>query len=281
MPVGARQRNGRFSIVKTEMKWIIYGVVPLVLSTALQAMYFSGNLVLQRLACPKLPPLSIDAYREFGLVENVQNLLILGILITVIAGAIRSHNPRLRLLFGALACFSTLVLLEEIDYGAHLYAYLTAEEVVGWFEPATSPTFQALLAKTDFGAEPFNLHNRGDLTDIIKNVVSGLILALFVVAPFYDRKIKSEWLRYFMADRFALLTVVTMVLMRLLTRELGDLDSQLIAAAEASGHGTTREVGSMNNNLSEFREVLTYYLFFIYLAVLVFLRKEPQTEADV
>lgn len=264
--------------MKTRTKWLIYGVVPFAISAALQAMYFSGNLVLQRLACPKLPPLSPDSYREFGLVENVQNLLLLGILATVLAGAVRAGAGRLRLVYGVLALLSVFVLLEEVDYGTHFYAYATAESVVGWFEPASSPTFQALLAQADFSAEPFNLHNQGDLTDIIKAVVGVVILGLFVIAPFFERRIQNPWLRFFLADRFALATVVVMVLMRFLTRELAAAEEGIISAAATSGAPVTREVGAMNNNLSEFREVLTYYLFLVYLGVLVFVRKAPETD---
>jgi hypothetical protein len=266
--------------VKTGTKWLVYGAIPLVLSATLQGMYFSGNLVLQRLACPKLPPLSPDAYREFGLVENVQNLLLIAMLAILVAGVMRSRARRLRWAYGALACFTLFVCLEEIDYGTHFYAYLTAEQRVGWFEPANSEAFQAVLSQTDFRAEPFNLHNQGDLTDLFKALAGALILGLFVIAPFFDRRVNNPWIRYFLADRFVLVTVVVMVLMRLLTDQLADWEEGVLAAREQDPAAPYREKGAMNNNLSEFREVLTYYLFLVYLGVLVFLRREPASPAD-
>lgn len=261
--------------MKNRTKWAIYIAVPFVLSAVLQGMYFSGNLVLQRLVCPKLPPLNPDSYREFGLLENAQNLLLLAMLGIVIVGFFRSSHPRLRLAYGLLALFTAFVFLEEIDYGTHFYAFATSPAMVGWFEPATSPSFQAMLAQTDFTSEPFNIHNHGDLTDIIKAVVGVIILGLFVFAPFYEKRIRHPWVRYFLADRFALGTVLVMLVMRFVTRELGNIDDEIVSAAETSATPATREIGAMNNNLSEFRELLTYYLFLVYLGVLVFFRTEP------
>lgn len=265
--------------MKTSTKWVVYGAVPAVLSLVLQGMYFSGNLVLQRIACPKLPPLSLNAYREFGLVENVQNLLLLAIIGIFVAGARRAHLPRLRAAFSVLALFSVWVLLEEIDYGTHFYAYATAEEVGGWFLPAASPEFQALLAQTDFSAEPFNVHNQGDLTDIIKAGVAAVMFVLFVVAPFFAGHLRNPWLRYIVPDRFIVVTVAVMVLMRGLTYYLGEEDAAIVQAAQAAGDAT-REAGAMDKNLSEFREVLTYYIFLLYTGMLVFARRAPEPALD-
>lgn len=261
--------------MKNSTKWVVYGVLPLALSLVLQGMYFSGNLVLQRLICPKLPPLSPDSYREFGLVENVQNLLLLALLLIVVIGVVKSVDKWQRLAFCALTLLTGLVMLEEIDYGTHFYTYMTTSEVAGWFEPAGSPAFQALVAKTDFQAEPFNLHNRGDLTDIIKAIVSAVILGLFVIAPFFEQRITNPWLRYLVPDRFTVITVAVMLLMRFVTRYLSGLDAELILSGQENGQTSGREVGAMSNNLSEFREVLTYYLFLTYLGVIVFFRRAP------
>jgi hypothetical protein len=254
-------------------KWALYGVVPFILVVALQGMYFSGVLELQRLVCPKLPPLHPGAYREFGLLENAQNLLLLGILFVVISGLRRSVVPLQRLAFGLLALFTIFVLLEEIDYGTHIYRYFTTPDVAGWFEPATTPEFQALVSKTDFQSTPVNIHNRGDLTDIIKGVVSALMLGLFVVAPLLVERIKNPWIKYVIPDRFMIVTVAVMVLTRLIARGLEDLDRHFIDLA--ASQGKVREVGAMANNLSEFREFVTYYAFLVYLGVLVFCREAP------
>jgi len=254
-------------------KWAVYGAVPFALVVILQGMYFSGVLELQRLVCPKLPPLHPGAYREFGLLENFQNILLLGILFVVLSGLRRSILPVQRLVFGLLALFTAFVFLEEIDYGTHLYKYFTAPEIAGWFEPATTPAFQALVAKTDFQATPVNIHNRGDLTDIIKGVVSVLILGLFVVAPLLADRVKNPWLKYIIPDRFMIVTVFVMVVTRLIARGLQDLDRHFIDLAASEGR--VREVGAMANNLSEFRELVTYYAFLFYLGVMVFCREAP------
>ncbi len=257
------------------VKWSVYGVIPLCLSLALQLMYFSGNLVLQRLVCPKLPPMPPDAYREFGLLENLQSLFVLAMVVILLIGALRSVHRVQRLAFLALTVFSTFIFLEEIDYGTHFYAYAQLEDVAGWFEPARSDRFQALLAQTDFTATPFNIHNQGDLTDVIKGLAGAVMLLLFVLAPFLTGRIRNPWFHYVAPDRFAVITVVVMVLLRLITHQLGGLDAQWAADGANSG----REVGAMNNNLSEFRELTTYYLFLVYLAVLVFFRRAPEPTA--
>lgn len=258
--------------MKNWSKWVIYGVIPAVLSLVLQLMYFSGNLILQRLVCPKLPPLGLGAYREFGILENLQNLLLIGIAGVFAAGLIRARQGRLRLAYGVLVLFSVFVLLEEIDYGTHFYEYATTEEVAGWFLPVGSPEFQRLLALSDFSGEPFNIHNQGDLTDIIKAGVTLLMLGLFVVAPLIRDRVRNPWLRFVIPDRFILLTVAVMVLMRLVTRYLSHIDEAALASGVPG-----REIGSMNNNLSEFRELLTYYAFLLYAATLVFFRRAPGT----
>jgi len=150
--------------------------------------------------------------------------------------------------------------------------------VAGWFLPTGSPEFQALLAQSDITDEPFNLHNRGDLTDIIKNAVEVLMLVLFVLAPLLANKIRHPWLHIATPDRFIIVTVVLMVLMRFLTRYLLDIDEALYQAAREAGT-RGREVGSMNNNLSEFRELLTYYAFLLYAATLVFVNRPPGVTA--
>ena len=79
--------------MNTRTKWIVYGIVPAALNITAQGMYFSGDLVLQRLICPKLPPLSRNAYREFGLLANVQNLLLIVIAAVFTAGTVRARLP--------------------------------------------------------------------------------------------------------------------------------------------------------------------------------------------
>ena len=263
--------------MQNRLKWVIYGVIPFILGVVPPLMYFSGHLVLQRLVCPKLPPLNPDAYREFGLVENLQNVLLLAIIVIFLAGCCRARMPRFRAVFGVLAAFSIFILLEEVDYGTHWYAFWTAPAHVGWFTPASAPEFQALLAQTDFRAEPFNIHNRGELTDLIKGCVSALMLGLFVVAPLCADRIRIPWLRRVVPDRFIIVTIGVMVLARFITRSLGALDESLLASAQAAGQ-SGREAGAMGNNLSEFREVLTYYVFLVYSGALVLpvLRAERQ-----
>ncbi|HPJ58027.1 MAG TPA: hypothetical protein PLK81_10315, partial [Kiritimatiellia bacterium] len=67
-------------------KLVIYLVIPVVLTGGLAAMYYSGVLMTQRLVAPKLPPLDSHSWREFGLLENGQTLLLAAIVATLTAG---------------------------------------------------------------------------------------------------------------------------------------------------------------------------------------------------
>jgi len=254
-------------------KVLLYGAVPALASTVFHAMYFSDHLVLRRLVSPKLPPLWPGSWREFGLLETSQHLMLLAMAGIALAGLWRKRHGGERIAFAAIALFAAFVLLEEIDYGQHFKNYLTSEHDFEWFEPANQWPPE-LVASIDLETEPLNLHNRGNLTDIIKFFVQAGGLLFFVVFPFIAPRLKIPWLRYIAPDRYAVLTIAVMGAFHLITHTLGDWEREAIARAVASG-GPVPEAGAMRNNLSEFREFNTYYLFLVYLAVLVFFRKSP------
>ena len=54
-------------------------VLPAVMSLLLIAMYFSGNAYLQQLVAPKFANMPLFSAREFGILEILQNILLLGI----------------------------------------------------------------------------------------------------------------------------------------------------------------------------------------------------------
>jgi hypothetical protein len=93
------------------------------------------------------------------------------------------------------------------------------------------------------------------------------------VAPLLVDRVRNPWVKYFIPDRFMIVTVAVMVLTRFTARGLEDLDRHFIEVAASEGR--VREVGAMANNLSEFREFVTYYAFLVYLGVMVFCRQAP------
>lgn len=258
-------------------KILFYLCIPLLMSCILTGMYFSGNIVLQRLVSPVLPPMSPDAWREFGLLENVANIMIL-ILFALACYAVRIKKHLLeRAGFSVLALLFLFVFVEEIDYGTHFYKYATSDNEYNWFMPKTEWS-QELIQSIDLDTKPFNLHNKGDAIDTVKKFVDVGMVLFFVVFPFIGSRFKNKWIRYATPDRFVILTILVIVVMRFVVHELGDWDEGLVRAAISSGGPINRELGSISNNLSEFRELNTYYLVAVYLGNLVLNKKLDQDD---
>ncbi len=223
----------------TGKKIVVYFVIPAVVTLALIAGYFSGIGWVQQAVSPRIPQLGPSSGREFGLLENIQNLLLLVIIATTAGGARRKALRLEKAAMAFLTVFAVFILLEEIDYGRHYYEYF-----------AGIPPHEA--------AQVRNIHNVGNLTNVIKGCLNVGMGLLFVVFPLAFAKSRSPALRYLAPDRWCILTMVAMVGCSRLAHALRDAgwDTQL----------------TVNKNISEFREVSIYYIFMVYLYTLVFHR---------
>jgi len=230
-------------------KILVYGVIPVSLSLALIAAYFSGIDWLQQLVSPKIPNMLPDSRREFGLLENLQNAFLMATLITAAIGVKRKPLKAEKVAMALLAAGFLFLLLEEIDYGLHYYELIRG---VPWYE----------AAKTR------NIHNVAETTDVMKRTCDVFLALWFVVVPLAFAESRRPLLRYLAPDRFFIITIVAMVLLSTLAHGLKD--------AGFGGQGT------ISKNLSEFRELQIYYVFMLYLMDLVFRRRlpdEPPKEA--
>lgn len=266
-------------------KVLVYLVIPLTITTVFAAMYFSHILVLQRLISPKLPPLLINSWREFGLLENTQNIFLLVMVIVLLAGIWRATEKLQRAAFVFVALFTIFVFLEEVDYFTHWYSYFTAEEPIHWFKPLPLQDLFA-LAEENENAVNFNIHNQGELLKIFKFLSDFTIVCLFVLLPLIAPYINNRYVRYAAPERYAILTCVMMLVMSKLIHQIGKLDKFLFKAIHIvnvfdkhyfnnsifDGKEPAIELGSISSNLSEFRELNVYYLFMVYLIILVFYR---------
>lgn len=214
---------------------LLYGVVPLAVGGVLVALYFSGVPRLQTLAAP-------SHQREYGLVENLQNLLLLAIVACAWRAGGREDTRRARLGWRAVALLALGVVLEEIDYGSHYWRSLT-----GRGGPAVN----------------FNLHNQGDLVDWIKRAFDATLFLVFVVAPFALRRLPERW-RAWVPSPYSALTVVAAL-----------ATSKLAHALEDRGWPNN---ASLRSNISEFREVGTYWLGLLYLNEIAGRRGPPREE---
>ena len=201
----------------------LYGALPLAVGLLFVALYFSGVELLQAIASPA-------SEREFGLIENTQNLVLLAAVVLCWRAGMRETERgwRLFLRLAALACF--VLFMEEIDWGDHYWSVLTGSE-----RPA---------------GEHFNLHNQGDINRWLKRVVDLGFAVFFVILPLRARKLPVR-LRPLLPDLHSGLTLATSLLV-----------SQIAHGLDDAGWSNN---GSLHNNISEFRETFTYWVCLLYL----------------
>ncbi len=226
----------------TAVDWrrhVFYWMLPSLIVLIYIAMYFSGQPWLRDLV-------TSPENREFGLLENTQNLIILATAGIAVAGFRRVQSQLGRAMFLLVALASIVLLLEEIDFGLHYW-----EMFVG--VPIGEVTDRR------------NLHNIGDLTNTIKQFADTVMILFFVVLPFLSRRVPQK-LRYFIPEKYSALTAIC-----------GFLLSRLAHGFADAGYYTD---GPISKNISEFREVFTYYLWFIYFAELVFNRSWPFARSE-
>lgn len=206
-------------------RWLLYGALPLAFGLLLVAFYFSSNELLQTLASPAMQ-------REFGLIENLQNLILLGA-IALCWRTAREVESSPAWAWRLASLFCLLLLLEEIDWGDHYWSLMT-----GFERPE---------------GEHFNLHNQGDINRYLKKVVDIGFAVFFVLLPLFRERVPL-WLRALTPDPHSVLTLLG-----------GVIVSQLAHGLEDAAWPNN---GSLFNNISEFRETFTYFIGLYYLSEL-------------
>lgn len=226
----------------------LYFTAPVAIVLPMIFCYFSGNEALQQLISPKIEGLYGNSHRELGLIENSQNVVLLGILITVGRALIRERQWIGRVALGLLLAVSTFVFLEELDYGLHYYEYFSGVD-------------------KEEAIKDRNWHNVGDRTTRTKQVVDAAMILFFFVAPIVFYGSSYPLVRLLTPDRYAWLALIAMFVVRSTAHGLQD-----------AGFG---EPGTMDSNLSEFREFVTYYLSLVYLLDVFGRRYKSTVEPDL
>ena len=203
---------------------LYYWVLPLVAGWMFTAMYFSGVGWMGEIIAPTYD-------REFGLLENLDALLILCILVILIRIAFLPMTPIFRLAVGVACLATAFMYLEEIDYGLH------------WIEGMKGiPPGQ--------GAAIRNLHNQGKNTSDLKAVANVIFGVVFVILPYIDRLKRFRLMKMVSPSKMVLFTVIATALIALTHQALDPY------------HLPSNHV--LDSNESEFEEVLIYYTFFVY-----------------
>ena len=222
----------------------LYFVVPVTISLVMVAMYYSGIDILQQIIFPKMEGIYANSAREFGLVENLQNVVLLSILIMLALGLRRkTHRVEQAALVG-VGCCALFVFLEEIDYGLHVWEYLRG-------------------IKADEAVEVRNFHNQGDRTSRMKQSADLGMVIFFIILPFALRNSDNRLVRHVLPDRYSALTLVGAFIVRSTAHYLQD-----------HGYG---EGGAISKNISEFREFMTYWLIMLYCKDIALSRHWGQT----
>ena len=217
-------------------------LLPAVLSLVLMGFYFSGSPELQSIVAPTIEGLHPFSWREFGALELLQNVALIAIIVLLADSARRAGTRLMRLALVVAAVGFVFVLLEEVDYGRHWYEYVTGD--VGPLSP------------DDWDR---NLHNRrtGEGVQYARYMRFGASVFIgiaFVFAPLLLQRSRRPLVQLLLPSRWMIATVVLMVLL-----------SDLAHALEDAGRATIAGVpGNLERNISEFRELVLYYLFGLY-----------------
>jgi hypothetical protein len=138
--------------------------------------------------------------------------------------------------------------LEEIDYGLHYYDHLTGKSQV--------------TKVVVFDNEVRNLHNNGKLILNLFKLAAYIVIALFfAVLPLLPEKLKTKnrWLNFLSPSRYIVGTAICLLILNQIAR-------YLYKNYDYANH-------SLDANVSEFEEIMTYYIIFLYLRELI---KKPK-----
>ena len=217
-----------------------YWIFPFLLLIILMIFYFLGTHFLVELVVP-------SSNREYGLLENIQLVLILGIIIMSFYVVFTDHALLQKLGFVVLGLLAIFIFLEEMDYGDHFIKYFTDGE--------KRSIFFEKYGKV-------NVHNReGDRLTYMRRTPYVIIFMLFTIFPFINKKYLHPILSYLIPKpRMALMIVL--FLFAYFSPRL-PVDYHIF------------DVGSLGigDNIGEFTEMIVYYIFFIYVYHLVFDKK--------
>jgi hypothetical protein len=228
---------------------VLYGVLPFLLVGAAVAMYYSEVSLLREVISPDLSWVPSDSRREFGALESLQNLALLGVAVVAIAGLRRKRLLMERLALWVLLVGSAFMLLEETDYGLQYLLLLRPEAAAEGGVPGY-----------------FNIHRIGYTQVVLQHIARFGLLTFFGAFAIVFAESRNPVLRYIAPDRFSVLTI-------LLVTALQEIVWSLSAVVPTSH-------GSLTGNEIEFAELGIYYLALLYAVDVVFRRTFRARGAD-
>jgi hypothetical protein len=204
---------------------LLYWGYPLIISLVLMVLYFQGSRWMQEMVAPVYN-------REFGLLENIQNIILLFAAYMSLLLVIRSRLGWIR--FGYLLMFiaAAFTFFEEIDYGYHYINYLNDADAAA-------------------RSINHNIHNKGNTTNHIRLAFYILIIIFVIILPYVPKAKHPTWISHFVPTVRLQLTLLAML-----------ITSWLVGVFNNISHSTNM---SLDGNLSEFEELCLYYLLMMYV----------------
>jgi hypothetical protein len=206
----------------------IYWILPIIVSWILTILYFAGNATMQAIVAH---PFS----RELGLLEHLENFLLIGVIIIATILFRRSSGPILKFIWITAIAGFLFLFLEEIDYGFHYINYYRG----------IRPGQDAVVR---------NLHNREHSTiSRLMWICYGLLAFILVVAQIPRSKLPG-WMKNLQPSLKLQFTLLSIPLISRFPFVLNNMNFT--------------PNGALHENLSEFEELVIYYIFFLYFCEL-------------
>jgi hypothetical protein len=225
-------------------KFVLFVVLPVSANLILMGLYFSGNQFAQYLVAPQFDWLHHRSWREFGLLEQMQNAFLLTIVFLFAVEVFKRPSVLEKSFFLCGSLVMLLLLLEELDYGIHFYEFFNGQE-------------------STIEVKQRNWHNRDisgrSINGRLKKISSLLMIIWFMVFPLLSSKVNFKGLSNIIPSRWFVVTFALVILFSSLAHYLDGL-----GLANING-----VAGGLEGNISEFRETTTYYLYLLYAIQLI------------
>ena len=224
----------------TFKKHFFYWILPSIVTLSCTLIYFYNLFGLEDFIAPRLN-------REFGLIENIQLLLLILIFITAVKGVRTREHKIEKYGFMLIAILTAWIFLEEIDYGLHYYDHLTGKKEI--------------TKVVVFDKEVRNVHNNGPMQNLFKLTAYGVVIIFFVILPFLPAKYKERYplLNLLSPSKYMIAPAVCMLILNQIALYLY--------------HKYNTPTSALTANVSEFEEIMIYYILLLYFRELV---KKPQ-----
>ena len=216
----------------------LFILIPIVINALSLSLYYSGVDRFQQIIAPHIPGLLQMSYREFGLVEQMQNIFLLAIVILFAIATIKGTGVLERLIFLSGLLIMLFLLLEEVDYGLHFYHYY----------------FGGILE-----TPRLNWHNQHTFSDYengryLRKISDFLSIILFIVMPLLRLKINFKHFNPLIPSLWFIPALIVSALCSSVAHYLEDSGLGIINGRD----------GFLEGNVSEFRETTSYYIFLLY-----------------